>query len=367
MKFLFISPRFHTNLIPWINSLKKNLHSVEMFTIYKGHIENYDLLRPNILKLSLISKILIKLFGPGGSNYFIGYPKVSFLYKQIKKSNPDIVIIRDFKRWFSLLSIFLSILLRKNIIIYNQNPLHSKYQIHKKLAYKYLKKFFNIIWITPIIGNKNLYNDIPKEISFIPFIYSSFVLTKKNNDKKINILNIAKFEKRKNHEILIQALKELLLDNEQLFLTIIGEKTTNEHDLVFSKLKKIIYANDLSKKILILTNINHKDIAKYYTDNDIFILPSTKEPASISIIEALSFGLPVICSKTCGTSNYIKDGYNGLLFEDNSLPSLKENILKILYKKKYIEFKNNILKMNNNLKNEDEFYNKLNTLIKLNF
>ena len=63
-----------------------------------------------------------------------------------------------------------------------------------------------------------------------------------------------------------------------------------------------------------------------YTKADLFIIPSTKEPASISQLEAMSYSLPVICADKNGTACYVEEGVNGYLFRDNDMQSLKERM-----------------------------------------
>lgn len=70
--------------------------------------------------------------------------------------------------------------------------------------------------------------------------------------------------------------------------------------------------------------------AKYYAAMDFLILPSYREGFGSVIIEAAALGVPTICSNIKGPTDYIKDGYNGLLCEVKSVDSLYNTIIKAL-------------------------------------
>ena len=64
-----------------------------------------------------------------------------------------------------------------------------------------------------------------------------------------------------------------------------------------------------------------------YKKSNIFILPSTREPAAISVLEAASYGIPVILSNTSGTRCYFKNNENSKFFKDESQEDLQQKIL----------------------------------------
>ena len=65
---------------------------------------------------------------------------------------------------------------------------------------------------------------------------------------------------------------------------------------------------------------------KIYRNHDVFLMAARDEPAAISPLEAMGFGLSVICADTCGTKTYIEDGINGFIFETDNEESLKEKM-----------------------------------------
>ena len=85
----------------------------------------------------------------------------------------------------------------------------------------------------------------------------------------------------------------------------IGEKTTKIIFITYNKIKKILLHEKLKNKVQLKYNIKNNNINRFYNWCDFFVLPSTKEPAAISPLEALSFRKPVICSSNNGSKYYI--------------------------------------------------------------
>ena len=59
-----------------------------------------------------------------------------------------------------------------------------------------------------------------------------------------------------------------------------------------------------------------------YQSSDLYVLPSTGEPAAYSILEAMANSVAAVCSTGNGTASYIEPGITGNIFEDNDENSL---------------------------------------------
>ena len=128
-------------------------------------------------------------------------------------------------------------------------------------------------------------------------------------------------------------LLEILADlanQYDLSLTVAGECADHFEREYKEKLERFIEKHGLSEKVNLLENVAHKDMEKLYANADLFVLPSTREPASVSQLEAMAFSVPAICSDTNGTSCYIKEGINGYRFKDNSSEDLRNAIVKCI-------------------------------------
>lgn len=59
-------------------------------------------------------------------------------------------------------------------------------------------------------------------------------------------------------------------------------------------------------------------------------MPSTGEPASITVIEAMAHSIPAVSGTDNGTASYIDYGKTGYVFEDNDKEDLKDKLEKII-------------------------------------
>lgn len=85
-------------------------------------------------------------------------------------------------------------------------------------------------------------------------------------------------------------------------------------------------------KVHMIGAVPNKEVYDYYLNNevDLFINVSSSEGLPVSIMEAISFGIPVIATNVGGTGEIVIDGKSGILIEpDFTIERLAENITKI--------------------------------------
>jgi glycosyltransferase len=144
----------------------------------------------------------------------------------------------------------------------------------------------------------------------------------KNED--ILLLSVGELNKNKNHESVIRALGKMYKDNifpRNLYYIIVGKGERKK------ELESMINAIGLKEHIKLLGF--RENILDYYSAADIFVFPSFREGLSVSMMEAMGCGLPVICSKIRGNTDLI-DSFGGVLFTPNNISSIYKAIKKIL-------------------------------------
>ena len=140
-----------------------------------------------------------------------------------------------------------------------------------------------------------------------------------NNGEEIKILFCGSLDNRKNIIFLMNILKEKF-DKKNLVFTIVGDGP------YLNKIKSLS-KKFVNMKIKIKGSLYNDKLMQEYAANDIFILPSIYDAASIVITEALASGLFVIGSKFDGSAiNFIQDKFNGILIDPYNTISIAESI-----------------------------------------
>lgn len=133
----------------------------------------------------------------------------------------------------------------------------------------------------------------------------------------------ARFEKPKNHIILLKALATLTDYN--WHLDFIGEGPLKTEVIYWiSKL-------NLTTRVSLLGE--RKDVSNILEKAQIFVLISDWEGLPISILEAMRAGLPVIASAVGGIPEMIDDDINGFLIPKGNISLLRKRLLTLITNK----------------------------------
>ena len=165
----------------------------------------------------------------------------------------------------------------------------------------------------------------------VGYAYKNGIMMAKDNCI-IEIFEVGKYETRKNHKLLIEVLKELK-SKYKFHLSIAGECASHFQQKYYEELVSYIKENEMEDMVTLYKNLTKEEMDIRYKESDLFIIPSTKEPASISQLEAMAYSLPIICSEKNGTACYVENEKNGYLFKDNDFDSLKQVVEKIISNK----------------------------------
>lgn len=130
---------------------------------------------------------------------------------------------------------------------------------------------------------------------------------------KITLISTGRLIKRKGYDYLIRALQGL----DDFKLILIGTGNIKEELEALAK--------DLNVDVEFKGALPHSSIKEELTKADVFVLPSLNEGMSISLLEAISTGLPAIVTDVGGSKELVKD--NGIVVEKGSVEKIKEALL----------------------------------------
>lgn len=176
------------------------------------------------------------------------------------------------------------------------------------------------------------------------------------NDTSVTIGFVGALHKKKGIYILVEIAKLLKVSNVNFTLEIAGEWENAEDNV---NVQKYIEQNNLSEKVKFLGLIHNKEKWEFYKKIDIFVLPSYNEGQPLVLIEAMGFGIPVVCSGVGAIPDTVTSGYNGFIIEGFSAKKYVSKIKQLLKDKAlYEEISSNSLNtFDKRFKVEDYFKN----------
>ncbi len=132
------------------------------------------------------------------------------------------------------------------------------------------------------------------------------------DDGIIDFIYVGRLSYDKGVHILIQAFREYHKENPQSRLTLIGD----------GMLSSMLTSQD-SESIRWLGNVDHRLVHRYLQNADIFVVPMSIGPltASISVLEAMSCGLPLITTNVADADRILSPE-EGILVKPESVPAV---------------------------------------------
>lgn len=215
-------------------------------------------------------------------------------------------------------SIFMSLFIRHtNKIIYKHTTYEAYGNIIRQLGARLMTEC-NILFSKKIVhvSEYSLNQQILQRKKGI-VIYHGInwrINEKKNFQKPLKLLFIGRLETAKGIHLIIEAVKKF--NSNDVVLTIAGDGILKDY-VISNQTNNISYVGYVD------------DVRSLYKDSDVFVTLPKFEAFGLTILEAMTNGLPVLCTATGGTTEIIEDGKNGIIV-DRSMNSLVTAILDII-------------------------------------
>ena len=158
--------------------------------------------------------------------------------------------------------------------------------------------------------------------------------------KKPRLITVSRFDKRKNHEKVIMALRNLKQIYPDIVYICIGYGDEEEN------IKKLVRELNLESQVMFFKDISDNLKNALIARSNIFVMPSIKHKTSvegfgIAYVEAAQYGIPSLGGKDGGAADAIEHDRTGLICDGNNLDDIYSSLNKMIENKKHLEFGKN--------------------------
>ena len=275
------------------------------------HIEKYY-----IFFLCSLFDILTSIFVNNKINFFIGWSGFSLYSLKKAKQHKCITLLERGSA---------SIDYQKKILDDEEKKLNikiskpNKFFISKELKEYHATDYINV----PTRFSYNTFNNKLKKKIFINSYgvnQKEFKKNKKKN-KKFIVIYAGGLSIQKGSHYLIEAIYNLQKIKKIEFWHV-GK--------IQEEMKNIV-KKFLSKNIKYLGHKEQNMLYKYYSQSSVFCIPSIHDGFPLVIPQAMSCGLPVICTRESGGAEFIKNNYNGIIVKSKNSKQIENAIKKLFY------------------------------------
>lgn len=260
------------------------------------------------------------------------HKRVWVLKKELKRANPD-VVIAYLDTCTTVLSIIKLLGAKFKLIVSERNTT-------QKLSVRERLKFFFYRWADAIAPNSYTQTEFIRKrhpnLSSKLHTITNFIDTDKFcppkvkiKRDKVRILTVARIVPQKNVLRLLEVVKRLKEEGCQFKYDWVGTVTDK---IYYQKCLDLIQEYNISD--LFEFHKPSKNIVKEYQTSDVFCLPSLYEGFPNVICEAMSCGLPILCSNVCDNPMIVEEGVNGFLFDPELISDMFEKFDSVLTAKR---------------------------------
>ncbi len=239
---------------------------------------------------------------------------------------------------------------KKYCLIHGKEINHPKGSSLNKRVVKVLNNVEKVIANSKYTKNLAINNGVNRDkvIVINPGVGIVEELNKKSLEKVESLLKIktprlitvSRFDKRKNHEKVIMALRNLKQQYPDIVYICIGYGEEEEN------LKKLVQELDLGSQVMFFKDISNDLKNALIAKSNIFVMPSiihktSVEGFGIAYVEAAQYGIPSLGGKDGGASDAISHDKTGLICDGNNLDNIYSSLNSMIENKKYHVFGKN--------------------------
>ena len=311
------------------NELSKH-YMIKVFADYQDNHKNFD------------EQVSFSIERVSGIKLLRKYRKAQLVNEYIKENKFE-AIIAD--HWKSLELIKTN--KKKICLIHSKEINHEKRSNLNKRVLDVLNNVDTVIANSEFTKNLAIKIGVDEEriIVINPGVNPAEDLNKKSTDKVENLLKqksprlitVSRYDKRKNHEKIIMALRNLKQIYPDIIYICVGHGDEEEN------IKKLVTELDLDEQVMFFKDISNELKNSLVAQSNIFVMPSiiykkSVEGFGIAFVEAAQYGIPSLGGIDGGAADAIDHGKTGLICDGNDLDAIYSSINSMLENKKYLEY-----------------------------
>lgn len=272
------------------------------------------------------------------------------LWRHIKRQHPDTMIA--YMPAACMMACFLKMLGLKYTLIVSERNTDQKYGLFEKIKFR-LFKYAD--WVVP---NSHMQESVirlhapwlmPKVKVITNFVDTNYFVPNKRDDSEVcRIVCVGRVHPQKNVLKYLEVVKALKERGSNFRIDWFGRLDSDYANRCQEKLQELQLEDVFSFKGAV------KEIREEYWKADVFCLPSIYEGFPNVVCEAMSCGLPILCSRVCDNPDIVTEGVNGFLFDPANIEDMVHTIEKFIALPKEQKMQMGVTSRQNSLKKFSE-------------
>jgi len=143
---------------------------------------------------------------------------------------------------------------------------------------------------------------------------------------KSYVMSIGTYERKKGHDVLMEAFDRLAARNPSVALVVAGRYSEAE----YARLMQLRDQLSSKERILLLKDLAHGEAMRVLAGAELFALASRDEPFGIAILEAAALSRPIVATSVCGAAKLFCAGRDLLVVPPDDVGALSAAMERLL-------------------------------------
>jgi glycosyltransferase involved in cell wall biosynthesis len=152
----------------------------------------------------------------------------------------------------------------------------------------------------------------------------------RSDDDRVRVLIVGLLDKRKGADVLYDIMPKILSRFSTVDFMLVGPACPlaelNDDTLSSAMKRRFVSRPDILQRVTFAGVVSDHELYQHYANADFLLLASRYESFGLSVIEAMSFSLPVVAWKAGGVCETLVDGETGILIDVEDRDGLIEAV-----------------------------------------